>query len=261
MTLEKVYIEKVMDADTMKASSGRLMRLLGIDCPDFRLPCFEEALAFVKDAIEGRETLIEKCPVREIDSYNRERVIIFYKDTRGHTYNLNLRLLKLGYARFFPVPPCHINFYEWAKIEYSAKLKKIGIWSEERDELLTSNFNLNSAEEEKDLGNTKIPNKFFKLGYFWSLSDTSRIVYMLLCSMSHPGGVAWIAFTTITKNTRYDINTVLMSLNELSACGLISYKISQSKDKPNYIILHKIIPRQESEISDGEDDAGTLDLF
>jgi len=261
MALEKVYIEKVMDGDTVKASPDRLMRFIGVDCPDFRLPCFDEALAFVKEAIEGREILVEKCHLRPLDAYNRERVIVFYKDARGHSYNLNLRLLKLGYARFFPVPACHINFYEWAKIEHFAKIKKIGIWSDERDERLSTNFNLNSAEEEKDLGNTKIPNKFFKLGYFWSITDVSKIIYMLLCSMSHPGGTVWIAFTTITKNTKYDINTVLMSLNELSACGLISYKISQSKDKPNYIILNKIIPRQESEISAGEDTVETLDLF
>lgn len=261
MALEKVYIEKVMDGDTVKAPSNRLLRFIGVDCPDFRLPCFDDALSFVKEAIEGREVLIEKCPVRSHDAYNRERVIVFYKDARGHSFNLNLRLLKLGLARFFAVPSCHINFYEWAKIELSAKTKKIGIWANDRDDLIANNFNLNPAEEEKDLGNTKIPNKFFKLGYFWSLTDSSKIIYMLLCSMAHPSGIVWIAFTTITKNTRYDINTVLMSLNELSACGLISYKISQSKDKPNYIILHKIIPRQEPEISSGEDNVETLDLF
>ncbi len=104
MALEKVYIEKVMDGDTVKASPDRLMRFIGVDCPDFRLPCFDEALAFVKEAIEGREILVEKCHLRPLDAYNRERVIVFYKDARGHSYNLNLRLLKLGYARFFSSP-------------------------------------------------------------------------------------------------------------------------------------------------------------
>lgn len=261
MALEKVNIEKVMDGDTVKVANNRLLRFIGVDCPDFRLPCFNEALGFVKDAIEGREALIEKCPVRPLDAYNRERVIVFYKDARGHTFNLNLRLLKLGYARFFPVPACHINFYEWARIEHAARAKKLGIWAEDRDAGIATNFTMNVAEEEKDLGNTKIPNKFFKLGYFWSLTDVSKIIYMLLCSMAHPSGIVWIAFTTLTKNTRYDINTVLMALNELSDKGLITYKISQSKDKPNYIILQKIIPRQESEISAGEDIVETLDLF
>ena len=261
MPLEKVYIEKVMDADTIKLAGGRLLRFIGVDCPDFRLPVFDEVLGFVKDAIEGREVLIEKCPVRPFDLYNRERAIVFYKDSRGHSYNLNLRLLKLGYARFFPVPACHINFYEWAKIELAAKYKKIGIWSCDRDDLIANNYSLNIAEEEKDLGVTKIPNKFFKLGYFWSLSDQSKIIYMLLCSMANQSGVVWIAFTNITKNTKYDINTVLKCLNELDSAGLLSYRISQSKDKLNYMLLHKIIPRQEPDVSAGEDKVETLDLF
>ncbi|HNY12387.1 MAG TPA: thermonuclease family protein [Candidatus Wallbacteria bacterium] len=261
MSLEKLYIEKVVDGDTLNASSGRLLRLIGIDCPDFRLPYYDEVLNFVKEAIEEREILVEYCPVKKLDTYNRERVIIFYKDKRGHNYNLNLRLLKLGYARLFAVPPCHIDFYEWARIEYNARQKKLGIWSCENDDSIISNYTQNSADEEKDLGNTKISNKLFKLGYFWSLSDASKVIYMLLCHMAHPTGVVWIAFTTIVKNTRYDLNTVLMCLNEMDSMGLISYKISQSKEKPNYIILHKIIPPPKKDPSARENQVDTLDLF
>ncbi|EKD68301.1 MAG: hypothetical protein ACD_47C00718G0001, partial [uncultured bacterium] len=54
MALEKVYVEKVMDGDTVKVAPNRLLRFIGVDCPDFRLPCFDEALNFVKEAIEGR---------------------------------------------------------------------------------------------------------------------------------------------------------------------------------------------------------------
>lgn len=261
MNLEKIRIDKVVDGDTMNAPDGRLLRLIGLDCPDFRLPFYDEVVGFVREAIEGREILAEFCPEKRLDTYNRERAIIYYRDRRGHNYNLNLRLLKLGYARLFPVPPCHIDFYEWARIEHHARNKKTGIWSTENDEAIMSNFTLSVADEERDIGNTKISNKFFKLGYFWSLSDPSKIIYMFLCHMAHPTGIVWIAFTTIVKNTRYDINTVLMCLNELASVGLIDYKISQSKDKPNYIILQKIIPPPKNESAAGEDQVDTLDLF
>ncbi|MEZ7890721.1 MAG: thermonuclease family protein [Candidatus Wallbacteria bacterium] len=260
MGVERVYIEKVMDGDTYNGSNGRIFRLIGVDCPDFRLPYFDESFEFVKDAIEGREVLAEFCNVRKLDTYNRERVIIYYKDKRGQNHNLNTKLLKLGYARLFTVTPCHIDFFEWAKIEAGARNKKIGLWSTEKDDIITNNFTLN-FEDDRELGFTKISNKFFKLGYFWSLSDASKIIYMLLCNMAHPSGIVWAAFTTITKRTRYDINTVLMALNELSAAGLIFYRISQSKDKPNYIVLQKIIPQIKNDASVDEKQIETLSLF
>jgi len=261
MGLEKIFIEKVIDGDTLNAPGDRILRLIGIDCPDFRMPVFDEAVGFVREAVEGQEVLVEYCPLRKLDSYNRERVVLFYKDRRGHNHNLNQRLLKLGLARFFPIAPCHIDFYEWARLEASARSKRNGIWSSERDEAIMDSFTLTNPEEDRELGVTKISNKFFKLGYFWSISDQSKIIYMLLCHMAHSSGIVWIAFTTIMKHTKYDVNTVLMALNELSSAGLIDYKISQNRNKPNYIILRKVIPPPKSEQTTGETQVETLDLF
>lgn len=262
--LQKIFIEKIIDCDIF-SSNNKTFKLIGVDCPDFRMPLYDEIFLFIKNEIEGREVFIETCPIKSTDAYNHERVIIFYKDTRGQTFNLNLKLLKLGYARFYPNPPCHINFYEWAKVEHIAKIKKIGIWSEPNLNIhLTNNFILNNNDEEKDLGVTKISNKFFKLGYFIKLTDVGKVLYMFLCSMAHSSGIVWIAFTTIIKHTKYDINTVLMGLNELSSHGLISYKLSQNKNKPNYILLHKITTPsifETDQLSEEVDKNETLDLF
>ncbi len=108
---EKANVTKVIDGDTIEVNiqgTSAKVRLLDINTPEKNQPSYEEAKAFLKNKIEGKEVLLEKGKENK-DKYGRLLRYVFLGDEF-----MNELLLKEGFA----------NFYSYQNSRYSKKLKE-----------------------------------------------------------------------------------------------------------------------------------------
>jgi micrococcal nuclease len=112
----------VTDGDTikvLKAGKEVDIRLAAIDCPEMDQPYGQAAKKFTADLVAGK--MVKVWPT-DTDTYGRTVAFVFVGDT-----DLNKELLKAGlawhYKRYSRNP-------ELAKLEFQARVQKIGIWSE-----------------------------------------------------------------------------------------------------------------------------------
>ncbi|MFH1613250.1 MAG: thermonuclease family protein [bacterium] len=115
---------KVIDGDTIETEEI-IIRFIGIDAPEKNQKYYQEATDFLKNLVLNKKIDLEICPVRPRDAYNRTRCIVYLKDT-----NINIQMLRYGYAKISNIQPCHFDISEWQKYEDLAKKNKIGIWKE-----------------------------------------------------------------------------------------------------------------------------------
>ena len=134
--LEQVCINFIYDGDTVRANTGELIRLLGVDAPEMNWeegePDFYawEAFEYTKEILLGQLVYLEYDEVKE-DKYGRTLAYLFLAD--GSFFNE--KLLEEGYARLLLIPP---------NLKYSDKLKEAeaearnagrGIWSTADEEI------------------------------------------------------------------------------------------------------------------------------
>lgn len=134
--LEQVCINFIYDGDTVRANTGELIRLLGVDAPEMNWeegePEFyaREAFEYTKENLLGQLVYLEYDEVKE-DKYGRTLAYLFLAD--GSFFNE--KLLEEGYARLLLIPP---------NLKYSDKLKEAeaearnagrGIWSTVDEEI------------------------------------------------------------------------------------------------------------------------------
>lgn len=134
--LEQVCINFIYDGDTVRANTGELIRLLGVDAPEMNWeegePEFyaREAFEYTKENLLGQLVYLEYDEVKE-DKYGRTLAYLFLAD--GSFFNE--KLLEEGYARLLLIPP---------NLKYSDKLKEAeaearnagrGIWSTADEEI------------------------------------------------------------------------------------------------------------------------------
>lgn len=136
LELEQVRINFIYDGDTVRANTGELIRLLGVDAPEMNWeegePEFyaREAFEYTKENLLGQLVYLEYDEVKE-DKYGRTLAYLFLAD--GSFFNE--KLLEEGYARLLLIPP---------NLKYSDKLKEAeaearnagrGIWSTADEEI------------------------------------------------------------------------------------------------------------------------------
>lgn len=119
---------KVPDGDTLHVKQGKKtvkVRLYGVDCPESKQKYGDQATAFARELLLGKKVRVEAL---HTDQYGRTVGLV----SRGRKM-LNRELVRAGYAWVYPAycrkqPLCG----ELSKLEQRAKIKKAGLWRDNR---------------------------------------------------------------------------------------------------------------------------------
>lgn len=115
-------VVRVADGDTFTLLDNRnkqvRVRLYGIDCPENKQDFSQVAKKFTSDRVFEK---VVKVEVRQVDRYGRIVGLVILPDGKI----LNEELLKAGLA-------WHYTYYDktqkFARLERTAKRKKVGLW-------------------------------------------------------------------------------------------------------------------------------------
>lgn len=126
----EVYIERVIDGDTVQTAAGKSIRLLAVDCPEIdwenRSSEFyaEEAREFTQKKLLKQNVLL-KFDQEQEDDYGRTLAYIYLDGE-----NFNQKLLKEGYATVMIVEPNDRYENEFKMAQEEARRDNKGIWSQ-----------------------------------------------------------------------------------------------------------------------------------
>jgi micrococcal nuclease len=122
-------VERIVDGDTLVLAGGVRVRLIGVDAPEAAWddrpaePRADEATAFVRDFIEGRDVRLEYDRER-LDDYGRTLAYVFVEDRF-----LNEELIRAGLARAMTRFPYRSDRQRlFVAAEREAREHKRGIW-------------------------------------------------------------------------------------------------------------------------------------
>ena len=120
-----VSVSHVFDGDTIKLSTGQAIRLVGINAPEKGEPLYEESSEKLSDLVLGKEIEMESDSVNR-DRYNR---LLRYLFVNG--VNVNIELVRNGYARAYLLQNNMKYSGEIQEAENYAKKNNLGMWSKE----------------------------------------------------------------------------------------------------------------------------------
>ena len=123
---ERQRVAFVYDGDTVRTSTGLIVRYIGIDTPERGEPLYEAARERNAELVMGKEVELWVCTGEPRDKYGR---------TLGWVYVdgllVNGVLLEEGFGRTLLIPPCgNEKREELLDLEKNAKEAGVGIWAE-----------------------------------------------------------------------------------------------------------------------------------
>ena len=124
MMRESVFVQRVIDGDTVDLADGERVRLIGIDTPERGEDGYEEARARLSELVLGKSVIFER-DLTERDKYNRLLRYIFIDDIL-----INEVMVREGFASQFPFGDDRKYQEQIASAEKSAKTQGLGIWKE-----------------------------------------------------------------------------------------------------------------------------------
>ena len=104
----KGFCDYVVDGNTIEVSGVGKIRLVGIDAPNKGQPGYQEASDFVKSKCLGKVVYLDIDDAKNKDKYGRILAVVFVDGI-----NLNVELLKRGYAQIMYIPPSEFDPYSW----------------------------------------------------------------------------------------------------------------------------------------------------
>ncbi|OGC92068.1 hypothetical protein A2899_04750 [Candidatus Amesbacteria bacterium RIFCSPLOWO2_01_FULL_49_25] len=121
-----VQITNVIDGDTVRLSTGKVVRLIGIDTPEIggRGGCFgQEASQKANELLQGQYVRLEK-DVSETDRYNRLLRYVWKGDEL-----VNETLVAQGFAAVSTFPPDVKYQDRFLAAQKAAREANLGLWS------------------------------------------------------------------------------------------------------------------------------------
>ena len=139
---EYLYVERVVDGDTLKLSNGERVRLIGIDTPEVHQSdkllrdakksgkdvktiqsLGQKASDFVKSMCAGKKVRLE-FDVQKKDRYGRLLAYVYLEDGAF----VNAKILEEGYAQTLTIPP-NVKYAEkFVELQRNARDNRKGLW-------------------------------------------------------------------------------------------------------------------------------------
>lgn len=146
----KAFAEKVkhvIDGDTVVLENNQRVRLIGVDAPEVDNPKYNrlgepfgnEAREYLESRVAGKEVDLEGGG-EPFDQYGRRLAYVFH-DGRL----INAELIELGYAEAFRKFP-HPRHEDFLRLEETARLEAVGIWSGRKPEPRVSSMEWNEEK-------------------------------------------------------------------------------------------------------------------
>lgn len=140
-----VFVERVVDGDTLKLSTGERVRLIGIDTPEMHdsqkltrdsqrsgtdvkaiKALGRQAYQFTKNLVEGKRISLEF----DVEKYDKYKRLLAYVHLKDGTF-VNAEIVKQGYASLMTFPP-NVKYADlFVKLYKEARENKRGLWSNE----------------------------------------------------------------------------------------------------------------------------------
>ncbi len=143
-TSNYVYIEKVIDGDTLKLTNGRKIRLIGVDTPEVHYSqkltrdskqsgkdikaiqkLGERAAAFTRELCLGKKVRLE-LDVLKKDKYKRILAYVYLEDG---TF-VNAKIIEEGYGQVMTIPPNVKYAGYFLRLQKEARENNRGLWKE-----------------------------------------------------------------------------------------------------------------------------------
>lgn len=116
-------VVRVVDGDTLVLLNGRVVRLVGIDTPEYDKYYYEEAAERLAELVEGRNVTLER-DASNVDNYGRLLRYVYVNDTF-----VNLAMVREGYARVLIIYPDDKYAKELKEAMLDARSERLGIWN------------------------------------------------------------------------------------------------------------------------------------
>lgn len=139
-----VLVERAVDGDTLKLSTGERVRLIGIDTPEMHesqkltrdsqrsgtdaqaiKALGRRAYQFTKNLVEGKRVSLEF----DVEKYDKYKRLLAYAYLKDGTF-VNAEIVKQGYASLMTYPP-NVKYADLLlKLYREARENKRGLWSD-----------------------------------------------------------------------------------------------------------------------------------
>lgn len=116
-------VSRVIDGDTIELSTGKCVRLIGVDTPKEVEYYGEEASAFTKRMAEDKTVRLE-FDVEQRDRYGHLLAYVYLEDG---TF-LNAEIVRQGYGQILTIPPNVKHAKEFLKFQQVAQYAGRGLW-------------------------------------------------------------------------------------------------------------------------------------
>ncbi len=125
----QVFVQRVIDGDTVVLSNGERVRYIGMDTPELYHPrkpvqfYAREAMEFNRRLVEGKRVRLE-FDLERRDKYGRLLAYVYLPDG---TF-VNAELVRQGYAQLLTFPPNvkHVDLFR--KLQTEAREANRGLW-------------------------------------------------------------------------------------------------------------------------------------
>ena len=121
---EEVFVERVIDGDTIRADIGDI-RLLGINTPERGKKYYDEAKDFLKE-VENKSVLVLR-DIEDIDKYDRKLRYVYYEDRI-----MNIEILERGLGTSFMLEDLNLE-EKFVRAEQFAMDSEVGLWKKSED--------------------------------------------------------------------------------------------------------------------------------
>ncbi|MDO8516764.1 MAG: thermonuclease family protein [Nanoarchaeota archaeon] len=124
---QEVFVEKVIDGDTLELENGMSIRLLGINTPEKNMPHYSDAKEFLDELVLNKTVILEFNSENKNDKYGRTLAYIFIDKTF-----VNKEILERGFGNLYYYDSDKYT-EELIKAEQWAKNNNLGIWKKSKN--------------------------------------------------------------------------------------------------------------------------------